>query len=307
MLLTRTFAQRRMTMLGVAGALLLGTFFVLPQGQAFAASLLLFFRGQTIQPIATDYAHLQNAYKTLEELEKLGSLQGTIPSKLNTVSSISAAQSMAGFTPAQPGTFPTGIGHTPAGIKALAPTSVTLTLHKTTADAYFKTIGSNRTLPAAYDGEQLIVNFPGVSLLEYVGSQGGGKLFVGQAGQLVVNASGNATVTQLRDYFLTLPGLSSDTANTLKNISTWQTTIPLGIPTDRVGWQTASVGGTFAGSGVILNDNTGIGSAVVWQTPPTNNQNSNSNSNQANGSQSLGVGGWGLKASDVQAVAGSLH
>ena len=304
MLLTRTFAQRRMTMLGVAGALLLGTFFVLPQGQAFAASLLLFFRGQTIQPIATDYAHLQNAYKTLEELEKLGSLQGTIPSKLNTVGSVSAAKSMVGFTPAQPGMFPAGINHTPATIRALPPTTVTLTLRKTTADAFFKSIGSSQTLPAAYDGEQLIVAFPGVSLLEYVGSQGGGKLFVGQAGQLIVSASGNATVTQLRDYFLTLPGLSSDTATTLKNMNAWQTTIPLGIPTDRVGWQTASVGGSFAGSGVILNDNTGLGSAVLWQTPPTSNQ---SNTNLPNGSQSRGVGGLGLKASDVQSVAGSLH
>lgn len=303
MLLTRTFAQRRMTMLGLAGALLLCTFFVLPQGQAFAASLLLFFRGQTIQPVATDYAHLQNAYKTLEELEKLGSLQGTIPSKLNTVGSISAAQTTAGFALAQPNAFPTGIGHTPATIRALAPTTVTLTLHKTTADAFFKSIGSSQTLPAAYDGEQLVVNFPGVSVLEYAGSQGG-KLFVGQAGQLIVSASGNVTVTQLRDYFLTLPGLSSDTATTLKNMSAWQTTIPLGIPTDRVGWQTANVGGAFAGSGVILNDNTGIGSAVLWQTPPTSNQ---SSTNQPNGSQSLGVGGLGLKASDVQSVAGSLH
>ncbi len=302
--LTHTLAQRRLTLLGLAGALLLCSFFVLPQGQAFAASLLLFFRGQTVQPIATDYAHLQNAYKTLEELEKLGSLQRTIPSQLKTVASVAAAQTMAGFTLAQPTTFPTGISHSPIAIKALAPTTVTLTLHKSTADAYFKSIGSSQTLPTSYDGEQLIVGFPGVSLLEYVGPSGGGKLFVGQAGQLIVNASGNATATQLRDYFLTLPGLSTDTANTLKNISAWQTTIPLGIPTDRVGWTSATVGGAFAGNGVILNDNTGIGSALLWQTTSNNNQNNN---NQGNGSQSLGIGGWGLKASDIQRVAGSLH
>src|SRR5712692_6683807 len=255
---TRTFAQRRMTMLVAAGALLLGTFFVLPQGQAFAASVLLLFRGQTLQPVATDYAHLQNAYTTLEELEKLGSLQGTIPSKLNTVSSVAAAQTMAGFAPAQPSTFPSGINHSPSAIKALAPTTVTLTLHKATADAYFKSIGSSQTLPAAYAGEQLIVDFPGVSLLEYAGTS---KLYVGQASQLVVNVSGNATVSQLRSYLLTLPGLSPDTVTALQNISAWQTTIPLGIPTDRVGWSATKVGGTFGGSGVILNDNSGIGSA----------------------------------------------
>jgi hypothetical protein len=290
MLLTRTFAQRRMTLLGVAGALLLCTFFVLPQGQAFAASVLLLFRGQTVQPIATDYAHLQNAYNTLEELEKLGSLQGTVPSQLSTVASIAAAQKLAGFAPAQPTTFPTGVNHTTSAVKALAPTTVTLTLHKATADAYFKSIGSSQTLPAAYDGEQLIVGFPGVSLLEYAGTS---RLYVGQASQLVVNVAGNATVSQLRSYLLTLPGLSPDTVTALQNISAWQTTLPLGIPTDRVGWSTTKVGGAFGGNGVVLNDNTGIGSAVLWQ--------------RTDGSQSLGVGGAGLKATDVQSVASSLH
>jgi hypothetical protein len=292
MLLTRTFAQRRLTLMGVAAALLLGSFLLLPQGQAFAATLLLLFRGQTLQPVATDYAHLQNAYSTLEELEKLGTLQGTVPSKLNTVASIAAAQTMAGFAPAQPATFPTGVSHTVSRVQALAPTTVTLTLRKTTADAYFASIGSSQTLPVAYDGEQLIVGFPGVSLLEYLGS-GGTKLYVGQAAQLVVNVSGNATVSQLRTWLLGLPGLSPDTITALQNITAWQTTIPLGIPTDRVGWTATKVTGTFAGSGVILNDNTGIGSAVLWQ--------------RTDGSQSLGIGGVGLKATDLQAVAGSLH
>jgi hypothetical protein len=79
----------------------------------------------------------------------------------------------------------------------------------------------------------------------------------------------------------------------LQNLSNWQTTIPLGIPSDRAGWTSTPVGGTYAGSGVVLNDNTGIGSAVLWQ--------------RTGGSQSLGVGGKGLKATDVQAVANSLH
>src|SRR5947209_8396469 len=134
MLLTRTFAQRRMTVLALAGALVVFTFFALPQGQAFASTLLLLFRGQTIHPVATDYAHLQNAYKTLEELEKLGSLQGSIPSQLSTVSTIAAAGAMAGFTPAQPGTLPSNISHTPSAVKALAPSTVTLTLSSASAN-----------------------------------------------------------------------------------------------------------------------------------------------------------------------------
>src|SRR5437868_1810343 len=271
MLLTRPFAHRRLALVGLAGALVLCAFLVTPQGQAFASALLMLFRGQTIQPIATDYAHLQNAYKALEELEKLGSLQGTIPSQLKSVSSVGGAQSVAGFTPAQPGTFPTGFGKTPSAIKALAPSRVTLTLSASTANAYFKSIGANRTLPQQMDGEQLIVDFPGVTLLEYVG-QGGARLLVGQASQLTISASGNATVDQLRAYLLTLPGLSADTAKSLQSISSWQTTIPLGIPTDRVGFNAAPVKGSLGGDGVVLNDNTGIGSAVLWQHSDNNTQ-----------------------------------
>ena len=51
--------------------------------------------------------------------------------------------------------------------------------------------------------------------------------------------------------------------------------------------------GLLCRRGVIINDNTGIGSALLWQ--------------RSNGTQSLGVAGVGLKASDVQSVAGSLH
>jgi hypothetical protein len=292
MLLTRSFAHPRVVLVALAGALVVGSLLVLPQGQALASALVVFFRGQTIQPVATDYAHLQNGYRTLEELEKLGSLQGRLPTQLSSVSSVTAAGLMAGFTAAQPGTLPNGMPRTPTAVKALAPSQVTLTLSAVTANAYFASIGSSQTLPAALDGEQLIVNFPGLVLLEYAGATSG-KLYVGQAGQVSVQVAGNATVDELRSYLLTLPGLSRDTAAALQGISNWQTTIPLGIPTDRAGWNAITVGGHLGGPGVALNDNTGIGSAVVWQP--------------SNGLQSFGVGGRGIKANDVQAVANSLQ
>jgi hypothetical protein len=292
MLLTRTFAYRRPTLVALAGALVICAFLAMPQGRVFASTLLLFFRGQVIQPVPTTYANLQNAYSTLEELEKLGQMKGTVPQSLDTVGSVSAAATMAGFTPAQPSTLPTGYSHTASGFKALPPSTVQLTFQATTANAYFKSIGSTQTLPAQLDGEQLIVSFPGVVVLEYA-NPAGGSVYVGQAGQLTVQVNGNATVDQVRSYLLTLPGLSSATVNSLKNITNWQTTIPLGIPTDRDGWTSTTVGGSFSGSGVILNDNTGIASAVLWQ--------------RSSGTQSLGVGGRGLTATQVQSIAGSLH
>jgi hypothetical protein len=40
---------------------------------------------------------------------------------------------------------------------------VTLTLHKVKADGYFKRTRSSQTMPALYNGEQMIINFPGAS------------------------------------------------------------------------------------------------------------------------------------------------
>ena len=292
MLVTRTFAQRRLTLIALAGAFVLCAFLAMPQGRAFASTLLLFFRGQTIQPFATSHANLVNAYQTLEELEKLGSMQGAPPKTLNPAPNVAAAATMAGFTPAQPSTLPAGFAQTPASIRALAPATATLTLHKTTADAYFKSIGSSQTLPALYDGEQIVVSFPGVTLLEYTRSNGG-SAYVGQAGQLLVQVSGNASADQVRQYLLTLPGLSPATVSALQNISNWQYTLPLGVPTDRAGFSSTTVAGAYGGSGAIINDNTGLFSAVMWQ--------------RNNGTVTLGVGGKGLTASQVQSIAGSLH
>jgi hypothetical protein len=291
MLLTRTFAQRRITLVALAGALVLSAFLVMPQGRVFASSLLTYFRGQTVQPIKTSYAGLINAYDTLQELEKLGTLQGTPPTKLNPASSLAAASSTAGFTPAQPGSLPSGIKATPISIKAMAPSTVTLTLKKATADAYFSSHGSSQTLPAAYDGEQIVVSFPGVTVLEY-GAPGVGSVYVGEAGQLQVQITGNATADQLRTYLLTMPGLTPSTVTALQNISNWQSNIPLGIPTDKAGFSQAGLGGSNGGSGVILNDNTGIFSAALWQ--------------RSDGTQSFGVGGKGLTADQVKSIAGSL-
>jgi hypothetical protein len=293
MLLTRPFAHRRATLVAVAGALVLATFLALPQGQAFAASLLQFFRGQTLKPVATDMAHIQNAYQTIENLENIGTLQGTVPRGLDPMGSVAQAASVSGLTLAQPNSLPAGINTTPRA-QAVAPQRVILTLNKAKADAYFQSQGSSLRMQTKFNGAQIIVDFPGVALLEYGGTNGSGKVFLGQAGQMNVQLSvTNITVDEMKAFLLSMPGLSPDNVAALNNITNWQTSIPLAIPTDRAGWQTTSVGGSFAGSGVILNDNTGIGSALLWQTNA--------------GTRSLGLAGYGLKAADLQNIAGSLR
>jgi hypothetical protein len=295
MLLGRQFAHRRATFIAATGLLGLAIFFALPQGQVAAATLLSFFRGQQLQGVATTVSDLKNAQSTFSELEHLGSVQGSLPSTLQTVGSIDQARSMAGFgSVAQPRSFPSGINGTPTAIKALAPSQLTITFNKAQADAYFQQLGSNLTLPAQYDGAEMVFSVPGVSVIEYSGSA---KLFVGQAGQGQIQVAPNTINPEdLKSFLLQMPGLSANTATALRNLSNWQTTIPLGVPTDKVSrWNPTSVGGGFPGNGVFLNDNTGLGSAVIWQATV------------GTSTETLGVAGYGLTANDVQSVAGSLH
>ena len=73
----------------------------------------------------------------------------------------------------------------------------------------------------------------------------------------------------------------------LKSITAWDTTLPIPVPVDQVHWQTTTIKGN---QGLLLNDNSGVGSAAIWH---------------ANG-HLFGVAG-SLKADVLKQVAESLH
>ncbi len=70
------------------------------------------------------------------------------------------------------------------------------------------------------------------------------------------------TLDELRNFLLDLPGLSPETAQQLHLIDEWRTTLPLPIPADQLLWERATIAGV---PGLLLNDNTGLGSAAIWQ------------------------------------------
>jgi hypothetical protein len=112
-------------------------------------------------------------------------------------------------------------------------------------------------------------------------------LLVGQAQPLTIEVQGNVSLEEMRVFLLGLPGLSSQTVRQLQAIDDWQRTLPIPIPVDRVNWQRTTVGGAPA---LLLGDNSGLGSVVIWQKD----------------SQLYGVGG-GYSAREVQRVADGLR
>ena len=63
-------------------------------------------------------------------------------------------------------------------------------------------------------------------------------------------------------FLLGLPNVPPDLARQLRSMQDWTTTLPIPVPVDRATWQETTIAGAPA---YILNDNTGLGSGVIWQ------------------------------------------
>jgi hypothetical protein len=207
----------------------------------------------------------------------------------NTVGSVAEASQQVGFalkTP-DPALLPAGVDRTPH-IQVIPADEIRFTFDKTKAHAYFQSTGHPEvSLPDKFDGATLIVSMPAAALLQYGAPDQRSSLVVGQAGELAVGVEGKASLDELRDFLLGLPGLPPDTAAQLRSIKNWRETLPIPIPADKVHWQTATFGGS---QGLLLNDNSGALSAAIWQ---------------ADG-RLYGLAG-SLKATDLQRVAASLR
>lgn len=74
--------------------------------------------------------------------------------------------------------------------------------------------------------------------------------------------SSGATVAQIESYLLNMPGVPADLATQIRSIGDPASTVPVPFRIDKENAQTVSVQGAQA---LLIGDNTGIGSGVVWQ------------------------------------------
>lgn len=162
------------------------------------------------------------------------------------------------------------------------------------ARAYYQSIGRNDViLPERFDGASLVVNTPPAVLLEYRSEDAqadtpfGFGLVVAEAGTVTVGVEGGVTLEELREFLLELPGLSAETVRQLRAIEDWETTLPVPIPVDQMNWERVTIAGS---PGLLLNDNTGLGSAAIWQRD----------------GRIFGIAG-AMKARELQRVADSLR
>jgi hypothetical protein len=307
MFLSRVSTPWRVAATTVAAALVIGLLVAFtPGGSSVAAAFLSQFRSQQVTAIEVTPQTQADVAKTLNALGNLGKVQmpgangangaarpeavaRAVEGQQKTVSLAEAAQTV-GFTLAtpDPATLPAGMDKTPQ-VRVVPGSQIRFTFDKTKAREYFQSSGHPEVnLPDKYDGATLVVSIPSAALLEYGnGSSGKNGLIVAEAGELVVDVQGNVSLPEMRDFLLGLPGLPPTVVTQLKQIQSWNDTLPIPVPVDQVHWQSTTFNGA---QGLLLNDNSGVGSAAIWH---------------ANG-HLMGAAG-SVKATDLKRFAESLH
>jgi hypothetical protein len=284
--ITLVWQRWRLALGGVAAALAIVFTLATPEGQAAAAGFLAQFRSQRLAIVTFDPNQARQS--GLFRFEQLGMVKNNQPGRPTEVANVQDAASKAGFPVRQPdpATLPAGVARTPK--VRFSPASETrLTFDREKSRAYFDSIDrKDLSLPDKLHGATLVVALPPVVMLEYPSADNKPAVMIGEAREVQVGVEGNASLEEVRTFLLGLPNVPPDLARQLRSIQDWTSTLPIPVPVDKMTWQETTIAGA---PGYILNDNTGLGSGVIWQRD----------------GRILGVAGP-MKATDLRKIAESL-
>jgi hypothetical protein len=263
-------ARTRAVAAGLVAAAVLTGVMATPGGRAAAASFLGQFRSQRLQVVSLDTGQLTQSASFANDLVGTGVFSGDVGkvdslARVEPAPDLAAAGRMAGFAvPAvDPSVLPGGVGPTPQRILVSRAREVRITFDRDRALAYLRAHGRpDARLPERYDGTRLVVHVPAAVVQQFAGRDGGPALLVGKAGMLALDAEGGASLAELRQVVLGLPGLPAGVASQLRDIGDWRSTLPLPVPTDQVHARPVTVAGT---EGLAFADQGGRLHAVVWQ------------------------------------------
>ena len=241
-----------------------------PGGRAAAASFLAQFRSQRFEVLSLDPTQATQFEEVIGELVDTGvftgaAFGGNVYGDPRTVADRDQASRMAGFAvPAvDPSVLPGGVGRTPERIMVIPARETAITFDRDHALDYLREHGRpDARLPERFDGTRLVVQLPAVVIQQFAGRDGGPALLVGKAGMLGLDTEGGASLEELREVVLDLPGLPEGTVAQLRAIGDWRNTLPLPVPTDEVSWRATQVEGADA---ISFADPSGRLHALLWQ------------------------------------------
>jgi hypothetical protein len=220
----------------------------------------------TVEPVPVTVADMQ----AISQLSEYGTLTWTTRPNLQIVMSAAEAESTSGLKPPTVAKLPAGVSS--AVTYAATPKAVAVfTFSKDKAAAAATKAGKNLpALPAGMEGAQLTVSI-GPAVAEIYGNlnkRPSSDMSQADLPQLVIvksNApvatSTQVSVKQLRDYLLSVPGISPELTKAIKALDPNGTTLPVPVPVEYATSSKVTVQGV---PGVALGDNTGVGAGVIW-------------------------------------------
>ena len=254
---------------GLVAALVLAGLLVTPGGRAAAAGFLAQFRSQRFQVVSLDPAQSSQVAEVVGGLVETGVFSGDVQlagfGDPEVVAGLDEAARIAGFAvPAvDPAVLPGGVERTPQRVLVTRARETRLTFDRDRALTYLRDHGRpDARLPERYDGTRLVVQVPAAVVQQFAGRDGGPALLVGKAGTVGLTTEGGASLEELREVLLGLPGLPAETVAQLRAIGDWRTTLPLPVPAGQVRSRPATVDGAEA---LSFADRTGRLHALLWQ------------------------------------------
>ena len=265
--------QTRRNWLLAAIAAVLVALLLLPNSGALANQLLSLFRVQQFQPVQVTKQEVQTlSSRPIPTFEDMGTLQ-IQSNSLQTQDNLTRDQAaqLVNFPILVPNSLPRGISGT-SDFSVIDAGHGTFTFSASKAHAFFAKNGyGNVTIPASLDGATFDVTTTAGVVIAY-GNQTTTQFMIVEFPSPVVRATGSASLQELRDVALSLPGLPPQLVTQLRQIDLNSGVVPLPIPSG-IDSQSVTVHGT---QGLLLTSNISTtipqlkkfpaGSAVVWQT-----------------------------------------
>jgi hypothetical protein len=232
-----------------------------------AQGFITIFQPTQLAPIAVSAADV----RSLQELASYGDVSG-LPTLAITPVTRAQAESLSGIAPPSPGSLPAGITGE-ATFDVVGSATVSFTFDQAKAEAAARAAGATLPhMPANVDGSTLqlsisptLVESYGVDPARLVtggGSGPAGPALVILAARLPVVTSTGATAAQIEAYLLDQPSIPPDLAAEIRAMGDPATTLPVPIPVDLASAQPVTVDGA---SGLVIGDQSGAGSLVVWE------------------------------------------
>ena len=261
----------------------LAALFMLTPLKIYAQNFLTIFQPQQFHAVgltATDISRL----RALPDLADFGSMQGTPHPHFSDFNDPQKAAKASGIAVAQAAYLPASISaQRTYHVSRTASASFTFSAAKTRAFARRKRI-TLPPMPSRLDGATLTASV-GPVIVQIDGRQStlnvrnarnhrafavnheelrslpADAIIITQAHAPKIVSSG-ATVPQIESYLLSIPGVPADLATQIRAIRDLNQTVPVPFRIDKETAQKVSVQGT---QGLLVGDNTGVGSGVMWE------------------------------------------